>query len=431
MVASAMPTTGRWGWYRDADGVEKQRMSSLLKHVETDTYSLDLWKKRQVLVGAATRDDLVVAAKAIGRPGSEGFTKEQKGELNKLVRIAEEAAKDTDGGILGTALHTATERLDRGEPLSSIQLPYPYSASLAAYEALRRMNGWQSVEIERTIELPDLEVRGTFDRVDLVPGLAELLGPGVCQYGDECGGHDELPVIVDVKTEAEPWKNGLHIAAQEAGYSRARRMYRPEEGRYVDAPCVRQDVGIVVHVRDGDAVPYFVDLAEGWEAVLAAVEQRERVKRAKRDLGVRGAWLAPVPGVKRPIAAGIVAAGVAREAEQRREMPVGTVLEVGGVTFRKERSIDEAFPLPPVDQRVGVVGTGEEFTNLIATIWQADSVEQLGSLWQVWTSAGGIWSGPVAMAGDARRRQIECVQRAGHAKGVIKCACGWTPAVRP
>lgn len=429
--ASAMPTTGRWGWYRDADGVEKQRMSSLLKHVETDTYHLDLWKKRQVLVGAAQRDDLIVAAKAIGRPGSEGFTKEQKGELNKLVKIAEEAAKDTDGGLLGTALHTATERLDRGEPLASIQLPYPYSASLAAYEALRRMNGWRSVEIERTVWLTEQDVRGTFDRVDEVPGLAALLGAGDCQYGDECDGHDyELPVVVDVKTEAEPWRNGLHIAPQLAGYSRGKRMYRPEEGRYVDAPCVRQDVAIVVHVRDGDAVPYFVNLAEGWDALLAAVAQRERVKRANRDLGVRDGWFAPLPDVKRPIAAGVVAAGVAREAEQRREAHYAATFPTAALG--RDAAIDEAFPLPPADQRVGVVGTSDAFTNLIALIWQADNVDTLAALWQGWTGGGGIWSGPVATAGDARRRQIECVQRYSHgAEHVLKCACGWLPAVRP
>lgn len=308
----SMPTTGRWGWYKDHEGVERQRMSKLLEHVETDRFNLEQYFKRQVAVGLASRPDLLLGIKAIGRPGVEGFTREQKSSLNGLAKQAEEAAKDTDGGVLGTAMHTATERIDRGEKLTDVDLPYPFSASLAAYEAMRRLNGWRSIAIEQTVVVDDLDVAGTFDRVDEIPGLSAMLGPGRCQYGDRCevdhGAEGLDAVIVDVKTEAEPWRNGIHIAPQLAGYSRAKRMFLAEGPCYVAMPCVRQDVGVVVHVRDGDSVPYFINLTEGWEAAVAAMLQRERMKRSKRQLGQAGCWFAPLPPplAKRPIAADIV-----------------------------------------------------------------------------------------------------------------------------
>jgi hypothetical protein len=336
-----MPTGGRWGWYRDHEGNEFRRVSTLVKKVETDTYNLDLWKQRQVAEGLAIRDDLVLAVKAMGRPdlAAGGWTWADKKKLNGIVKDAMQAAKQRDGAKAGTAFHDLTERVDRGEPVDSVVrgLPADADKTIRAYAFLRRENGWRNVEVERTVVCDELEVAGTFDRVDLIPGLAALLGPGECQYGHAARGemhfeatlgHDEmseLPVIDDVKTEESPWLNGLHIAPQLAIYSRARKMWRPTggthvllgadgkpkldgdgreqqapNGEYVPAPCVRQDVAVVVHLRDGQAEPFFVNLAEGWEAARAAYEQMNRESRAKRELGKAGAWFVALPNVKRP-----------------------------------------------------------------------------------------------------------------------------------
>jgi len=461
----SMPTTGRWGWYKDHEGVERQRMSKLLEHVETDRFNLEQYFKRQVAVGLAGRPDLLLGIKAIGRPGVEGFTREQKSALNGLAKQAEEAAKDTDGGVLGTAMHTATERVDRGETLADVDLPYPFSASLAAYEAMRRLNGWRSVAIEQTVVVDELDVAGTFDRIDEVPGLSAMLGPGRCQYGDRCevdhGTAGLDVVIVDVKTEAEPWRNGIHIAPQLAGYSRARRMFVTDQHgpRYVDMPCVRQDVGIVVHVRDGDSVPYFINLHEGWEAATAAHQQRERLKRSKRALGVAGCWFAPLPPAlaKRPIAADIVRSHAGPElraaAEAMASLPtappyrVGDTVTVAGIPFTKHAELPTGAelvgghgPMPhPVAVAVANVSaasaarTEDEHRNwLIAQIWQANDRADLAALYQSQADIGFPvpWSGPVAMAGDARLRVVECGQRALHSGGG-KCACGWVPGVLP
>ena len=228
-----MPTGGRWGWYRDHNGDEWQRVSTMIKKVETDTYNLEQWKLRQVAEGLAIRDDLVLSVKAMGRLDPLlGWSKADKTKLNGLTRDAMNAAKQADGARKGTALHDLTERLDRGEDIESVVrgLPAGPATILRAYDFLRKANGWRTVEIERTVVCDELEVAGTFDRIELIPGLAALLGPGTCQYGHLEGDHAamgvlELPVIMDVKSEAQPWLNGLHIGPQLGIYSRAKRMW--------------------------------------------------------------------------------------------------------------------------------------------------------------------------------------------------------------
>lgn len=507
-AAGAMPTTGRWGWYQDHDGSIYRRTSTLVKEVETDNHSLDKWKQRQVLIGAARRGDLVTAVKALGAPDPmTGWTRDQKKLLDELVDKAGEAAKDTDGAITGTAVHTLTERLDRGEQLDNVlaaELPAAVGQALRSYAALRELNGWRSIEIERTVVLDELEVAGTFDRVDALPELIPLLGPGprYCQHehvhGGEGAEYPELDqVIVDVKTEKDPTLNGLHIGPQLAIYSRARRMWRPTggahplmrngevvrypsgdvimvpNGEYVPAPCVRQDVAVVVHVFDGDANPLLLNLAEGWSAAVAAHEQMQRKTRAKRKVGAAGAWFAPLP-TKRPsrLTSFVEHAAAQGYADPNRPGPgqVGEVVTVAGVDFERKVAAADAgtviacgppsfggatiTPAPAVREEVAVRGadglvrwedrTAAEMMGLpgadeaarkfdekdeirrllIDAIWQARTVDALAVLWKMAQDRGVHWSGPVAMAGDSRRRQIECGQRALHA-GSGKCACGW------
>lgn len=424
-MTQSMPTGGRWGWYRDHEGNEWRRVSKLLKYAETDTYNLDQWMKRQVGEGLAIRDDLVLAIKAMGRPDPLiGWSKDDKKKLDGIVKDAMAAAKQRDGARAGTALHDLTERRDRGEDIENVVrgLPAPVATIVRAYDFLCRENGWRHVAIERTVVIDELQCAGTFDRVTEIPGLTELLGPWFCQHGHDHAG-EVSQVTADVKSETSPWLNGLHIAPQLAIYSRALRMWSPlpgtvkvkfsvsgdevemPAGEYVPAPCVRQDIGVVVHTSDGAAEPYFVDLSAGWATAQAAYAQAKRESAAKVRLGEPGAWFVAMPGVVRPKVAQMVTeqavtanyAGGAQVAEQRPD---------GQYEWKAA-----AGTLDAVDKQA------------IEAVWAAPDLGHLARTFEIYTGMGREWKGRVAEAADARRRQIECPQRALHTGG--KCACGW------
>lgn len=339
--AGTMPNTGRWGWYKDHNGDEFRRVSSLIKKVETDNFALEEWKKRQVLVGAARRNDIVLGVKALGEVPPLGWSQQTKRQLGKWAEECMTAAGSDTGRISGTAMHDLTERVDRGEPIEDVvrELPALASHDLRAYAKLRELNGWKSVEIERTVVCDELGVAGSFDRIDLIPGLTAKLGPWACQHDHDRHTGPSI-VIVDVKTESSPLLNGLHIGPQLAVYSRARRMWLPTP-QYVDAPCVRQDVAVIVHVRDGKAIPYFVDLTAGWEAAQAAARQLERERAAKK-------WFAPVPGIIEPKPAEILTeVAVAAQWASPDRPAAGQVLTSGLATAMLDASKMTATALGP------------------------------------------------------------------------------------
>jgi hypothetical protein len=507
--AGTMPNTGRWGWYQDHEGNEFRRVTKLIEKVKTDTFTLDEWKKRQVLLGAARRNDIILGVKALGEVPPLGWSQQTKKQLSEWAKECMTAAGSDEGRINGTAVHDLTERVDRGESIEEVArgLPTIAASDLRAYAKLRELNGWRSVDIERTVVCDELEVAGSFDRIDVVPGLVELLGPTRCQHGHSDhidrradDPHGELPVIVDVKTEGNPLLNGLHIGPQLAIYSRAKRMWLPamtqgstvvDWGQYVPAPCVRQDVAVIVHVRDGKAIPYFVDLTAGWEAAQAAVRQLKREQSAKR-------WFAPVPGIVEPKPAEVLteiavaaqwaspdrprnaadasvkSSGLATAMldaskvtatalgpapmpttigyDDKGELPidvpmpdhkVGDTVNVGGIKFTKHS--EGPATLVAVNRNGAVTWEPEAATqrdlaeqsfasrvhlddidkSAYSNVMKAPDLASLAETYRIYTEvAGRTWGGVIAAAADARRKQIECPQRALHTAGT--CACGWT-----
>lgn len=416
-----MPKGGRWKWYTEGEGGRDwQPMTTMLKHLQTeaDSYHLGEWKKRCVLVGAAMREDIRLGAQAIG---PAPWSKEDKDTLSSLAYKALEAGKGEDGATLGTAMHTATERVDFGEDVLTVAAAFPpvYRKSLQAYEHLVRVNGWEVVEVERTVRMSELGVAGTFDRIYRIPGYGLVIG--------------------DVKTEGAPLLNLMKIGAQLGGYANGDAMWSPGDGWAVlDGEPINLDVGVLVHVRDGEAVPYLLDLRKGYEAAKAAAAQRDRSKSAKTALGSTGCWAAPMP-VKLPAPAELLTAAAVRADyanPARPEIPVGGQVEVGGITFTKIADpVDAAFGTPPAVTDTAAheaAQFAEKWRAVVHMIWTADNRNELAGIYDGALAGGVPWAGPVAQAGEARLRIVECVQRAMHSPAnSVRCACGWTREVRP
>src|SRR5688500_18671841 len=94
------PTTG--------ETVPRRSVSTQQKAL-ADEFGLNKWKERQVARGMALRDDLVALAASVPDPKSE----QGKETLGSVAKQAQDAAGSRKGANLGTALHSATERLDR------------------------------------------------------------------------------------------------------------------------------------------------------------------------------------------------------------------------------------------------------------------------------------------------------------------------------
>lgn len=471
------------------DGEESyQRTSNALKNIETDTYQLDEWKANTLAIGLSSRSDLVlgVAAAAQYDPVTGKLTGEAKSTLRGLREQAMQAGKSKAGSNAGTAVHTATERLDMGETVEQVGLPYPYDVDLKAYETLKRAMrlSFRPEHIERTVRLKRFGIAGTFDRLGESGLLVELgiLAPG------------EL-LVVDVKTENDPLLNLIHIAPQLASYANGDDMFVPEpqpatdadpngpfRGRYEPLPNVSRVVGLVVHVRAGRAVPYLIDLTSGWAGTVAAYEQRERIKASKIKLGEEGCWAVALP-IDLPPAAELVADAHARGPlgysapagtthEEYRALPVAPVMGEGdpyaglcpncapllvGASADRVDGTDPGTPCGTCanTQPIASRGTVEQAVRrpdgmvdwvpagippgeqpLEAMLWEAimaaDALDELARLYENAAATGIEWVGAIADAGTLRAAIIGCVQRDLHvpANGGA-CACGWRAELVP
>jgi hypothetical protein len=435
----------RNGRYFDGDR-SYQRTSKLLENIETDTWHLDEWKQNMLAIGLSMRSDLVlgVAAAAQFDPLTGKLTIDAKSALRGLRRQASEAAKSRAGQVQGNALHTATERLDLGESVEQIGLPRPFDADLRAYETLKRAMGltFRPEHIERTVRNSATASAGTFDRLGECELLVErgMLSPG------------EL-LVVDVKTEGDPLKNLIHIGPQLADYAYADDMFVPEprpvtdddphgpfRGRYEPLPNVSRLVGLMIHVRDGRAVPYIVDLTAGWRSAQRAAAQRDELAASKTPLGNPGCWAQLVPIDLPPTPEGVAGvqqfvASVAARGPMGASAPAGMTpaqYVATADTPRAELSAPTAVVTEEAqrgpDGLVRWVAVPDEHplhTALVEQIDIAPDLPRLAALFELAQQHGVEWSGRVAELAERRRRIIECPQRALHS-GAGRCACSWS-----
>lgn len=267
----------RWGRYLiphpDTGKPQAWTRATTLAGTLADRYGLEQWAKRNVVLGIGARHDLYTLAASC--------TPDDRDELNRIVRQAEDAAKGQAGANSGTAMHRLTERLDRGQPVDTTDPhlagdlnAYRTTMDTAGIRVARTADG--SAWIERVLVVPEIDVAGTCDRV--------------CLHD-----HWPLPRIADLKTAKDVLRYGMvEIALQLAIYAHATHWYDPATNQLHPMPAIDQERALVMHLPVGQATCqlYDVDIAAGWQAVQLAVAVRDWRKR--KDLAVITTPAAPI-----------------------------------------------------------------------------------------------------------------------------------------
>lgn len=230
------------------------RVSKLAKELG-DTYNLDQWRKRQVVLGMAKRADLVTLAQS-AKP-------EDKQRLNEIAKSAMEAAESDRAANIGTALHTFTEQVDDGVDIDT--MPADYRADMRAYRDAMAEAGIEVLAKELFVVNDHVQAAGTFDRL-----LRFTRGPlaGVVAVGD-------------VKTGSSDPAFPHAVCQQIATYAHSH-LYDPEKGRtgYLPDLGVSTTVGLLIHLPQGTGTCslYTLDLDEGWALVRTAAAVRAAFK---------------------------------------------------------------------------------------------------------------------------------------------------------
>jgi hypothetical protein len=233
--------------------------ATTLAGVLEDTYNLTQWKRRTVARGLAIRPDLVLHANSLGRQPEkatdEAGYKRWRAAMDRICDAAAEAAEASASATIGTALHTITERLDRGEDLGII--PDTYRPHITAYqEATKDLT---AIHIERFTVCDELQAAGTPDRLSMLDGHSKM-------------------IVVDTKTGSLEFGLGK-IAMQLAIYAHSQ-LYDPATGTRTPLD-LDQERGLVVALNAVTAKCelVWVDLVAGWDAIQHAVWVRDWQKR--------------------------------------------------------------------------------------------------------------------------------------------------------
>jgi len=232
------------------------RASSFGSQID-DTFNLVKWQKRQVARGMAIR--LMESQGRTPLPSlEEPTTTREKQSWNMEVDRCEEAAGSNIKSALGTAIHAATERVDRGETLEG--LPPLLVERANAYWKFCQENGIWPTSVE-VFGVEDVNhVAGTWDRT--------------CWWA---GKHK----IGDVKTSGTMDYAGIPFAVQTATYAHASK-YDPATGERTPHEVMDLEEALIIHVErelGGRVELYTVDITVGWEyAVLV-----DAVKKAQKE----------------------------------------------------------------------------------------------------------------------------------------------------
>jgi hypothetical protein len=243
------PKRDRWGRYllpHPETGVEQPwTRVTTVSGILSDRYNLELWAQRMVALGLASRPDLLALVKT---------HRTNKRTLNKVVKDALEAGNTEQRANIGTAIHAATEAVDRGEPHD---LGPPYDRDVEVYGSVMDELGLDVVPgwIERIVLNVELGVAGTLDRLVKASGW-------------------KLPRIADVKTGKTVHFSELDHAIQQSMYANASHYWDAEKGELVKVPRIDKKSALIVHLPAGEArcEVHDLDIATGYAAAKLAVE---------------------------------------------------------------------------------------------------------------------------------------------------------------
>lgn len=293
-VSSELPRD-RWGRPlitppEGGDPIAYQRVTTFVSALE-DTYHLNLWSQRMVVLGMADRRDLQLAALAIADPDDRNAKK----TLNDISKQAKDAAAGSAKATIGTALHSYSERIDRGQDLGNV--PAEYLPDLEAYRKIT--TGLESAGIEGFCVRDDLRVGGSYDRiyrftVEFLDAYAayhghrlhypgrDALGRLVAGAGPEVQPGDA--VIGDVKTGNIDLGMGK-ICMQLGTYANSLDYDHTIGTRTPLVGNPSKEWGVIVHLPAGSGAARLVwaDLASGW-AVASTLARGVHEWRKRKDL---------------------------------------------------------------------------------------------------------------------------------------------------
>ena len=213
-----------------------------------DRFGLEAWAQRNTVLGIGLRPDLYALAVS--------STIDDRQQLTRVVKQAQEAAKASSGANLGTALHRITERVDSGDDLT---IPAEWQGDVDAYCQTLADNhvGIHPEWIERIGVLPAIGAAGTLDRLVTLAGQAAM-------------------TVADLKTGKDAVKYGTtEIAIQLAIYANATHVWNGTG--YDPMPPTDTDKALIIHLPVGQSTCtlHTVDIAAGWEAAQLALKVRE------------------------------------------------------------------------------------------------------------------------------------------------------------
>jgi hypothetical protein len=234
-----------------------------------DEYLLKQWGNRNVAWGMGQRRDLQLAAATCKPDSDQTQTLEDKRELNKIAKEAQDVAAPKMKASIGTSLHKLTHMMDRGETLGYV--PPEWEGDLKAYEEATKDIEWLQIETFRVYD-------GWVDKAckHIHPRNKEFDPEFPCKcYGiagtaDRIGLYKGRVVIMDIKT-GSIWDQ-LGKAMQLAMYARSTPYIIATDERTVDEKPIDLSVGYIIHLPEGegrcDMIP--TNISAGWGACKVA-----------------------------------------------------------------------------------------------------------------------------------------------------------------